>query len=51
MKELQFYDAYFDKEYMYFSALDFNGLFRVKKGEHNARLFYVFIVDIGGLFN
>ena len=46
MKELQFYDAYFDKEYMYFSALDFNGLFRVKKGEHNAEFIMHFPGDL-----
>lgn len=35
-KLLQFRDAYIEKGYLYFSALNFNGLFRVKVGEEDA---------------
>ncbi|MCI8376533.1 MAG: WD40 repeat domain-containing protein [Lachnospiraceae bacterium] len=33
---LNFHDAYMDGEYIYFSSLDFNGLFRLKRGEKYA---------------
>ena len=33
---LSFYDAFFYKDYMYFSCIDFNALFRIKKGQRDA---------------
>ena len=45
MKELQFYDAYIDDTYMYFSALDFNGLFRMRLGETKAEFLMHFPGD------